>query len=145
MRLNPPRPAKAAMILALLLVTLLRSDLVFAAVCMKPAQCSAVAAACAALQDCSQREPKPGVQLSEQAACYVQRIPQQCNREDHCILGCVLNGGGQRVSGGCWHLCHHPMVTVDGETFGCSVEMPASSASACDLPALVVTPQAAAH
>jgi len=131
-----PQLAKAAMVAALLAAALSRSRPAFSADCMKPAQCSAVAAACAALQDCSRRDPKPGVQLSERAACYVQRIPQQCNREDHCILGCVLGGGGKRALGGCWHLCHHPAVTIDGETFACSVGMPPSPASSCDLSAL---------
>jgi hypothetical protein len=145
MDLSLPRPAKAALVIALSVATLLRSEPGFSAVCKKPAQCSAVAAACAALQDCSQRELKPGARLSERAACYVERIPQQCNREDRCTLGCVLNGGGQRVLGGCWHLCHHPMVTVDGERFGCSAKMPASPASSCDSSAPVATPQPAAH
>jgi hypothetical protein len=101
MGLNLPGLAKAAMVLALLAATLSRSDPSVSTVCVKPAQCSAVVAACAALQNCSQRGPKPEVRLSERAACYVQRIAQQCNREDHCILGCVLNGGGQRALGGC--------------------------------------------
>jgi hypothetical protein len=123
-----------------LIVTALfaRSEQGFPAACMQIGP--AVAAACAALQDCSQRELKSGVQLSERAACYVQRIPQQCNREDHCILGCLLNGHGGRVVGGCWHLCHHPVVTIDGETFDCSAELPTSPAKSCEEPVPVVSP-----
>lgn len=112
---------------------------------MQPEQCSAVTAACAALQDFSQRELKAGVQLSERGACYAQSIPQQCDREDHCILGCLLNGHGGRVAGGCWRLSHYPVVSIEGETFDCSAGLPVSPARSCEAPVPAEMPASSAH
>jgi len=75
--------------------------------------------ACRATEDCSGITLDAGVILSPQDQCWALILRRRCNPYDKCILKCLLSGDGRSIGGGCWHLCGHIFVSVNGTLYPC--------------------------
>ena len=48
---------------------------------------------------------RDSVELTTEKRCVVDASRQRCNKDDQCIIRCLLTGSGRNIGGGCWHRC----------------------------------------
>lgn len=79
-------------------------------------------AQCLEKQDCS-APIQPGVNPSQEELCLLEFMRPRCDAVDKCFFDCITTGHGQKVAGGCFHVCGWVFTRVKGKLYKCSEQI----------------------